>query len=163
MNFADRVKHAREHAKLTQVQLSERINKLFGETTSQQTISKIEAGAESSAFTAHIAAVCGVSAVWLAAEKGPMVILQAAEPAGRYSADSAQIENLRDCIELIEEALPPTKFKISAKDRADTIFKLYSMVADDGSLPMAEVVKLVKPLKAKIEEGQSARSYKKGH
>lgn len=69
MELKDRMKAARRHAELTQVQLAERAE------TSQQVISAIERGkSESSAVLAPLADACGVSAIWLAKEEGPMVV-----------------------------------------------------------------------------------------
>jgi len=67
MEFKDRIKIARKHAKLTQLQLAERV------ALDQTSISNLERGkSHGSNFTAQIAAACRVSAIWLAEGKGEM-------------------------------------------------------------------------------------------
>ena len=74
MLYGQRLKKAREHAKLTQTKLAE----LAG--VSQPTISQLEQSetTDGSVYTAQFAYHCGVSAIWLADEIGEMV------PAGGY-------------------------------------------------------------------------------
>src|SRR6185437_9158856 len=68
MEKKDRYKAARQHARLTQVQLAEKV------PMSQQMVSKLEKGLTTeSAFDVRIAVVCGVRAEWLDAEEGEMV------------------------------------------------------------------------------------------
>ncbi len=60
MEYKDRIKAARKHAKLTQVELA----KLVG--IDQTSISDLERGkSQSSSYNARIAAACGVSSLWL--------------------------------------------------------------------------------------------------
>jgi transcriptional regulator with XRE-family HTH domain len=76
MDLSERLKAARSYAELTQVQLAERSG------TSQQVISAIERGkAETSGVLPQLAAACGVSALWLATEEGPMLAKAQDEPA----------------------------------------------------------------------------------
>ena len=74
MKLSERVRKAREHAGLTQVELAERIKALFGSSITQAAISKLEKGGESTGFIAEISAACGVSPIWLSSEKGPMTL-----------------------------------------------------------------------------------------
>lgn len=68
MTYGERVKLARERAKLTQVRMAE----ICGVT--QPTISQIETTVSiGSAYTTRFARACGVSAEWLADEIGEMV------------------------------------------------------------------------------------------
>lgn len=68
MEFSERLRHARESAKLTQEQLAQKSG------VKQGTISKIERGdADSSTFTVQLAIACGVRPEWLAIEDGPMI------------------------------------------------------------------------------------------
>ena len=68
--YGERIKAARDYAKLTQPQLAE---KLDGKIT-QQGISYLESGdAYGSEFTVQIANVCGVDSTWLATGEGDMV------------------------------------------------------------------------------------------
>jgi len=67
MRFSERLRLAREYAKLSQEELSTRAG------VKQGTISKIERGdSESSTFTVHLALACGVRPEWLAMEVGEM-------------------------------------------------------------------------------------------
>jgi len=68
--YGERVRAARNHARLTQPQLSE---KLGGKIT-QQGISYLEGGdAYGSEFTVQIANICNVDPTWLATGKGEMI------------------------------------------------------------------------------------------
>nr|WP_317629792.1 LexA family transcriptional regulator [Pseudomonas entomophila] len=68
MEYKDRVKAARKHARLTQVELA----KLVG--IDQASISDLERGRSSrSSYNASIAKACGVSALWLENGKGEML------------------------------------------------------------------------------------------
>lgn len=81
MNYSNRLKAARRHAKLNQVALAVKSG------VSQQTISKIERGLQdASAFTVQFATACEVRPEWLATGAGAMVETpQTAEsPAVRY-------------------------------------------------------------------------------
>lgn len=67
MELKDRIKIARKHANLTQLQLAERAG------LDQTSISNLERGkSQGSNFTAQIAAACQVSAIWLAEGRGEM-------------------------------------------------------------------------------------------
>jgi phage repressor protein C with HTH and peptisase S24 domain len=67
MEFKDRLKIARKHARLTQIELAHKVG------LDQTSISNLERGkSQGSNFTAQIASACGVSAIWLADGKGEM-------------------------------------------------------------------------------------------
>lgn len=71
MEYKDRVKAARKHAKLTQVELG----RLVG--IDQASISDLERGRSGrSSYNASIAQVCGVSAIWLESGVGEMLVNQ---------------------------------------------------------------------------------------
>ncbi len=68
MEFKDRLKAARKHARLSQVELAKQVG------IDQTSISDLERGkSKSTSYTAQIAAACGVSAIWLADRKGEML------------------------------------------------------------------------------------------
>lgn len=68
MEFSERLRLAREAAKLTQEQLAQKSG------VKQGTISKIERGdADSSTFTVQLAIACGVRPEWLAIGSGAMI------------------------------------------------------------------------------------------
>lgn len=70
MKYGERLRAARNHARLTQQQLADRI----GNICTQENISKLERGdATGSEFTAQFAEACGVRALWLADGSGEMV------------------------------------------------------------------------------------------
>lgn len=67
MNYSQRLKAARKHAKLTQAELSKAVG------ITQTSISDLETGkSASSTFGASIARICGVSALWLETGEGSM-------------------------------------------------------------------------------------------
>jgi SOS-response transcriptional repressor LexA len=73
MEYKDRIKAARRHAKLTQAQLA----KLVG--IDQASISDLERGRSArSSYNASIAKACGVSAIWIESGTGQMI--SGAEP-----------------------------------------------------------------------------------
>lgn len=68
MEFKDRLKAARRHAKLGQIALAEKVG------INQTSISDLERGkSKGTAYTAQLAAACGVSAIWLAEGTGEML------------------------------------------------------------------------------------------
>lgn len=68
MEFKERIKTARQHAKLNQTELAERAG------LTQTSISDLERGkSKATAFAAQIASVCGVSPMWLAEGVGDML------------------------------------------------------------------------------------------
>jgi transcriptional regulator with XRE-family HTH domain len=77
MDFCDRLKLAREYAKLTQQELVDRLGqKPDGKPLmSQANLAKMESSksAKGSIYTIFIAKACGVSPEWLANEIGPML------------------------------------------------------------------------------------------
>lgn len=79
MEFGDRLRAAREAARLTQEELAKKSG------VKQGTISKIERGdADSSTFTVQLAVACGVRPEWLAMESGEMTDgLYARDPKAR--------------------------------------------------------------------------------
>ncbi len=73
-DFGRRLKAARKHAKLTQVQLA----KAAG--IGQSTLAELEREGYGSSRVVDLAAACGVSVAWLANGEGPMVALSNVEP-----------------------------------------------------------------------------------
>lgn len=73
--FGQRLREARRHAKLTQVQLA----KLVGMV--QASVSDLESCGKGSTYTPAIAEACGVSVQWLAYGKGEMRENEATQPA----------------------------------------------------------------------------------
>jgi len=68
MNYSQRLKAARKHANLTQAELSKAVG------ITQTSISDLERGkSASSTFSASIARICGVSALWLETGEGKMI------------------------------------------------------------------------------------------
>lgn len=89
MNLGDRVKAARRHAKLTQVELAKAVG------ITQQTLSKLEAGkSDGSVKLAEIAVECGVSTEWLSRGVGDMldVTNRVAEAAAGYASQPARLD-----------------------------------------------------------------------
>lgn len=92
MEYKDRIKAARKHAQLTQIDLANRVG------IDQATVSGLERGRyQRSSYTASIAKVCGVSAIWLEAGTGTML-----QGVGDQSLDDLESSN-------IEPALAPSR------------------------------------------------------
>lgn len=167
MTLGERVKTAREHAELDQPALVAKIQRLFpGCLMSQQTISKIERGGpgSTSAYVVKIAVACGVSPLWLDSEKGPMVV-----PDGQTvvisDAGGPNISHLEGVIQVIEKKLPPSRARLTAKERARLIAQAYALLRPDGSIDMSKVLDVVvNPAKRMGQQGgrESARKRKGG-
>jgi phage repressor protein C with HTH and peptisase S24 domain len=86
MEFKDRLKAARKHAKLNQAELA----KASGLT--QTSISDLERGkSKGTAFVAQLALACGVDTMWLAEGKGEMISGLLGDDAAAMGASSADI------------------------------------------------------------------------
>lgn len=69
MKYGDRLKQARQFAKLSQADLAQR-----AKVGTQENVSKLERGtADGSEFTVQYAKACGVRPEWLAMESGEML------------------------------------------------------------------------------------------
>lgn len=106
MDFAQRIKAARKHAHLTQVELAKRVN------LPQQVISKLERGKQyETAAIAKIASACGVNTSWLDRGDGEMMgmnprithLNKLLEGQPDYVIDEA-IKNITSDIELLKKA-----------------------------------------------------------
>lgn len=82
-DFGERLRHAREHAKLSQPKLA----KLVG--LSQSTINGLEMRGQGSSKVASIARACGVRVLWLEKGEGPMVGPDDTEKAALHVAEDA--------------------------------------------------------------------------
>lgn len=115
MNLGDRLRIARKHAGLTQIELENKSK------VPQQTISKIERGdADTSAFVVQLAVACGVRPEWLAMEHGEMTdglyiqderlrhLLKVAESLPDYAIDEA-IKEIDSLAQLIQKATTAAK------------------------------------------------------
>lgn len=115
MNLGDRLRIARKHAGLTQIELENKSK------VPQQTISKIERGdADTSAFVVQLAVACGVRPEWLAMEDGEMVdglyvhdermkrALMIMQQMPEYAVDDA-IKELDQMAQLIKKATAAAK------------------------------------------------------
>lgn len=90
MKLGQRLRRAREHAQLTQVQLEGRSG------VSQKTISKIERGdQDASTQVAQLARACGVDTEWLATGEGEMLANKARQPQAVYGLSSEALEIAR--------------------------------------------------------------------
>lgn len=106
MNFAQRIKAAREHAGLTQAELAKRVE------LPQQVISKLENGKQyETAAIAKIANACGVNPSWLDTGNGEMMginpkiahLNKLLEGQPDYVIEEA-IKNITSDIELLKKA-----------------------------------------------------------
>jgi SOS-response transcriptional repressor LexA len=83
MEYKDRIKAARRHAKLTQAQLGDLVG------IDQASVSDLERGrSQRSSYNASIAKACGVSAIWLESGAGSML-----------GGDLIEATNVRDTVQ----------------------------------------------------------------
>lgn len=141
MKYGERLRFARQtHAKLTQEQLAEEI----GNVCTQENISKLERGdATGSEFTAQFAEACGVRAIWLAEEKGPMVAFEVAESTAPYAiALSPDDQQILDTAQYLPpdklNALIDTVRKHAAEKHALYIALIAQRQADETREPPPE-------------------------
>lgn len=131
MEYKDRIKAARKHAKLTQVELA----RLVG--IDQTSISDLERGkSQSSSYNARIAAACGVSSLWLENGVGEM-IEDGALPDQTASALGAGTGTTSTTIDLLRAMLATKAGKAlsqAAKDR------LIAAATDEPEPPLAKPV-----------------------
>lgn len=86
MEYKDRIKAARKHAKLTQAALADAVG------IKQASISELETGkSQSSTYNATIAKACGVDAVWLESGRGSMLGAKTGTAPSPSEADYALI------------------------------------------------------------------------
>lgn len=87
MEYKDRLKAARRHAKLTQAGLAKAVG------ITQTSISDLERGKSvSSSYNASIAKACGISALWLEREEGAMVVDSQNPPSGSENLDVRHLD-----------------------------------------------------------------------
>ncbi len=114
MNYSTRIKAARKHAGLTQAELASRAG------VTQTSISDLERGkSASSSFTATLAKVCRVSALWLETGEGQMV------PDMRNPDGSLNLDNPWDDLGSSHLNVAPAK----ESHRKDKEYPLISWVA----------------------------------
>ena len=145
MEFKDRLKAARKHAKLNQGELAT----LAGLT--QTSISDLERGkSKGSSFSAQIASVCGVSVMWLVTGSGEML--------GRTGVgDGAEINSDRNSgnalahrsFQLIDHGATQIgqeagELAMLASPRSQAALKRIAQAADSGRLTETDVVLLEK-------------------
>lgn len=153
MTLAERVKRAREFAGLTQAQLAERIEQLFGKRgITQQGISKIESGVESSGSTVQIAAACDVDPIWLASGAGREPRLGAAEPNAHYFKPNA--ENRREVSILLDALLPPESHPVPTHTRLEIVDEVLTSLTPEGKPDMNVLLTLVEETKEKFGGGK---------
>ncbi|MCY1530551.1 transcriptional regulator, y4mF family [compost metagenome] len=138
MEYKDRIKAARKHAKLTQVELA----KLVG--IDQTSISDLERGkSQSSSFNARIAAACGVNPLWLEDDVGDMVFKpdydeiadQVERASGIRSLDAKEIRALNrtsSAADLVREMLATKAGKALSQIAQDRLLA----AADESVLPV---------------------------
>lgn len=131
MEYKDRIKAARKHAKLTQVELA----RLVG--IDQTSISDLERGkSQSSSYNARIAAACGVSSLWLENGAGEMME-DGVPPDQTASALGAGTGTTSTTIDLLRAMLATKAGKAlsqAAKDR------LIAAATDEPEPPLAKPV-----------------------
>lgn len=103
MELSERIRKARQHAKLTQEQLSSKSG------VAQQVISKLENGKQfETAGIVKIARACNVSADWLEDETGPMLTR------GSIDTEHDQPEYIRKVVETMH-CMEPTEQYLAAR------------------------------------------------
>ena len=90
MEYKDRIKKARAHAGLTQGQLADAVG------VKQASISDLETGkSQSSSYSASIAKICGVDALWLEKGRGEMLVTASTETGALYSPKESDYALIR--------------------------------------------------------------------
>ena len=90
MEYKDRIKKARAHAGLTQGQLADAVG------VKQASISDLETGkSQSSSYSASIAKICGVDALWLEKGRGEMLATASAGTGTLYSPKESDYALIR--------------------------------------------------------------------
>lgn len=98
--LAERMKLARAHARLTQVQLARKTG------IKQPTISDLERGEQTkSAYTTQIAHACGVSPLWLATGRGDMGATEADEEMALSDDETRLLAILRSLPTTMQEQI----------------------------------------------------------
>lgn len=115
MEYKDRIKTARKHAKLTQVELA----KLVG--IDQTSISDLERGkSQSSSYNARIAAACGVSSLWL--ENGSGQMIDGSSPPDQTAlAMAPQAGKVTSTIDLLRAMLATSAGKALSKEARERL------------------------------------------
>lgn len=145
MEFKDRLKAARKHAKLNQVELAT----LAGLT--QTSISDLERGkSKGSSFAAQIASVCGVSVMWLVTGKGEMLDRPGATDHFIVNYDQAHshLDGLENTTQIDRSARQIEKeaneLALLASPRSQAALKRIAHAADSGRLTEADIALLEK-------------------
>lgn len=155
MTLGERVKTAREHAKLKrQEDLALRIEEIYGKGSgpAQQTIGRLESGgAKTTEFIVKIATACGVSPWWLDSETGPMLLDHNASII--VNVPRVDPDLLEGCIELYLERTKKFNRKLPPKLKAEAVAELYSTIKPDGSPDMERVLTLITSRQAAYAKG----------
>jgi transcriptional regulator with XRE-family HTH domain len=157
MNLGDRVRAARKHGKLTQVQLAERVG------ISQQTLSALERGeSEGSVKLTEIAVECGVSPEWLARGVGEMCApaLKPERASQNARLDPAIIASTMRALLIVLRRRDP-KIAVDLTDPKDAFlfaeaYGLAEAMVDDDLTRGAAIADLVAEREAR--GGQSSKS-----
>jgi transcriptional regulator with XRE-family HTH domain len=141
MDLKDRVKAAREHADLKQVELVARVRELSGRSFTQQALSKLETGESSaSEALAAIAVACGVNAEWLVTGEGEMVLSSATED--QASPQSQPVGLVSDTLSETAKALlerdPKRDWFSFIVEQPDLFIQAYRLYADRTSDVISE-------------------------
>lgn len=116
MKFGERLRQAREHAKLKQAELADLVE------IKQPSLSYLETSdANGSEFTPRFARACGVSVDWLADEIGQMI------PAYETVTDPSEIAALR----LLRQM--PASYRAQAVKQIDSLAEFAKHVDDNGT------------------------------
>lgn len=140
MEFRDRLKAARKHAKLTQKQLGEAVG------MTQQSYQGLESGlTASSSYTTAIAVRCGVSPEWLALGTGEMVPAPPSQHAG------FELEKILDAQRLLRRLHQITRDPADSEENIASLVVAYQVVDAESREPhRADAVDLVQRLADKL-------------
>lgn len=148
--FGQRFRAAREAAELSQDDIAEVCKNRDGKELSRAAVSYWESDAGKPTLENFLAAVkrMGTSADYLLG-------LSETGPANKPKPISFVRDTLTECIEFIEEELPPIHYPLlPPKERAKLITDCYRKTMIHGELS-AVVLKLVDPIKAKYGDDNS--------
>lgn len=154
--FGQRLRQARNAAGLTQDDLAAVCKNKEGDGLTRSAVSNWEKDKDKPSFDNLVATIRR-----LGKHGDANYLLGFSDDQGNIVDRTAIDEaHLTDCIQLVEETLPPKRFPILAEKRAFLIRTLYERIPATGPLPRAEIVKLAGP-SARIRTGMGKRHGKR--
>lgn len=146
--FGQRFRECRERAGLTQDQIAAVCKNKDGQEVSRSAISGWENDKDRPTYENLFQAASRMGA--------SVDYMMGLSRSPEKSVLKIDFNHLKDCIEVVENYIPTSRYAISPEDMAKIIVRLYQEIPPDAKLPSAEVLKLIRPVKDKYyDEGDS--------